>query len=121
MLEALLDLDRRLLIFLNNLGCTPYDNLWILISEKFTWIPLYALLLYFLIRTYKGRNLLVALSLVGICFFFTDFMVSQVYRPFFHRLRPCHVPELLENLRLVKGECGGRYGYFSAHASNSFG
>ncbi len=121
MLDELLFWDTELLIFLNNLGCLAYDELWIIISEKWTWIPLYVALLLALRRHYKKRSLLVVLSLIGICFFFTDFMVSQVYRPLFHRLRPCHVPELVEHLRLVKGSCGGQYGYFSAHASNSFG
>lgn len=36
------------------------------------------------------------------------------------RLRPCHDPEIAPLMRLVKSSCGGQYGYFSAHAANSF-
>jgi undecaprenyl-diphosphatase len=36
------------------------------------------------------------------------------------RLRPCYDPDLSGLIRLVKSSCGGRYGYFSAHAANSF-
>ncbi len=121
MLELLLGLDTELFLYLNGLGCRAFDTLWIAISAKFTWVPLYVLLLFLLIKTYKGRKLIIALALIGICFFLTDFMVAQVYRPLFHRLRPCHIPELSQHIRLVKGSCGGQYGYFSAHASNSFG
>ncbi|MGB5403582.1 MAG: phosphatase PAP2 family protein, partial [Robiginitalea sp.] len=37
------------------------------------------------------------------------------------RLRPCYEPELEGLVRLVKSSCGGRFGYFSAHAANAFG
>ena len=34
------------------------------------------------------------------------------------RLRPCHDPALEHHMRIVK--CGGQYGFYSAHASNTF-
>jgi undecaprenyl-diphosphatase len=36
------------------------------------------------------------------------------------RLRPCFDPETMDIMRLVKESCGGQFGYFSGHASNSF-
>ncbi len=121
MLDWILYWDTQLLIFLNNLGCYSYDEFWRLVSEKFTWIPLYATLLFLLTLHYKRKKLLLVLLAVGVTFFFTDFVVSQIFRPLFHRLRPCHLETLSQRLRLVKESCGGQYGFPSAHASNSFG
>jgi undecaprenyl-diphosphatase len=36
------------------------------------------------------------------------------------RLRPCYDQEIRALVRLVKPTCGGRFSFFSGHASNSF-
>ena len=36
------------------------------------------------------------------------------------RLRPCYDEEISFLVRLVKPTCGGRFSFFSGHASNSF-
>ncbi len=121
MLENILQFDTELLIYLNQLGCLQYDAIWLAISHKLTWIPLYAYLLFLVIKNFGLKKSGAVIIMVAITFFFTDFMVTQVYRPFFHRLRPCNIPELADQLRLVKAHCGGKFGYFSAHASNTMG
>ena len=45
---------------------------------------------------------------------------SNLFKDSFQRLRPCYNELIADSLRLVKESCGGRYGFFSAHASNSF-
>ena len=37
----------------------------------------------------------------------------------FERERPCHIFKSPEDIRIVNG-CGGKYGFISSHASNSF-
>ncbi len=36
------------------------------------------------------------------------------------RFTPCHDIEVNQLMRLVKSYCGGKFGYFSAHAASSF-
>ena len=48
-----------------------------------------------------------------------DPTVYRLFKPLFARLRPCHEPSL-DWVRVVDG-CGGRYGFPSSHAANSFG
>ncbi len=60
---------------------------------------------------------MVAVALLITC---TD-QLANFFKDGLQRLRPCHDPEVAGAMRLVKGYCGGKYGYFSAHASNSFG
>ena len=45
---------------------------------------------------------------------------ANFFKDSFQRLRPCYNDSLKDSLRLVKENCGGKYGFFSAHASNSF-
>lgn len=47
-----------------------------------------------------------------------DPSIARVFKPLFGRLRPCHDPAVIW-LRLIDG-CGGRYGFPSSHAANSF-
>jgi undecaprenyl-diphosphatase len=35
------------------------------------------------------------------------------------RLRPCHNPELTLQIHTVNGNCGGTFGFYSSHASNT--
>ena len=46
--------------------------------------------------------------------------VTNLFKDGFQRLRPCYEPSLDGLVRLVKSNCGGSFGYFSGHASNSF-
>ena len=46
MFDKLKSLDVDLLIFLNNLGSDQFDFLWLIITNKYTWIPLYIFLIY---------------------------------------------------------------------------
>ncbi|MEQ9299163.1 MAG: phosphatase PAP2 family protein, partial [Cyclobacteriaceae bacterium] len=49
----------------------------------------------------------------------TDQLTSSLMKPGFERLRPCHDPSLSETIRIVDG-CGGKYGFASGHAANTF-
>ena len=49
----------------------------------------------------------------------SDYITSGIMKPFFERLRPCHNPEISYMVHLVSN-CGGKYGFASGHAANSF-
>ncbi len=44
--------------------------------------------------------------------------VASIFKHGVERLRPCHDPLLEHHMRIVK--CGGQFGFYSAHASNTF-
>ena len=89
------------------------------ISFKWTWIPLYALLLFLIIREYKWRSLLILLF-IAILITLSDQLSVHLFKNTVERLRPCHNPEIMESVHLVKEHCGGLYGFVSSHAANSF-
>ena len=126
-MDLILELDRNLLIFLNSFGSEKFDDLWLIITNKFTHIPLYLLLVFFLFNSlkssYKKYNLYKIYSIYIISIVFLIFIsdqLSNLFKYSIKRLRPCHDDQIQNLIRIVKEDCGGLYSFFSAHASNSF-
>ncbi len=121
MFDKLKSLDTDLLIFLNNLGSDQFDFLWLAITNKYTWIPFYFYLiyLYFSSIKLKPKSIFLFFVVIGLMILFTD-QSSNLTKQYFQILRPCHDESISGLIRVVKDGCGGLYGFFSAHASNSF-
>ncbi len=119
MFEELVQYDKDLFLFLNNLGSAPWDGFWLFVTSKWSSIPLYALLLVLCYKNWGWRRTLLMLLTVALLITCTD-QLANFFKYGVQRLRPCHDPTLTGLMRLVKPSCGGSYGYFSAHAANSF-
>ena len=126
-MDLILELDRNLLIFLNSLGSEKFDYLWLILTNKFTHIPLYLLLLFLLFHnlksSYKNHELYKVYSIYILSIVFLIFIsdqLSNLFKYSIQRLRPCHDDQIQNLIRIVKEDCGGLYSFFSAHASNSF-
>ena len=119
MLEALLDWDHKFFLYLNGLGTPAWDTFWQYISNKLSAIPIYLFLLLLSYQKYGLKKTFVLLITVAFLITVTD-QLSNFFKHGLGRLRPCHDPELIDLMRLVKSRCGGKFGYFSAHAANSF-
>lgn len=116
----LISWDEQLFLYLNNLGSPMFDGFWLFITNKLSWIPLYLILIYFLFSKLGTKGLLITLALAGIMIFFTD-QISHYYKDILiQRFRPCYNEDVFEQMRLVKDSCGGKYGFFSGHATNHF-
>lgn len=116
-MEEIILEDKQAMIFLNNLGSSTFDPFWILVSEKWFWIPLYVIFLYFLYKNFNKKSLFYILLFVALGITASD-QITNIFKFGFERLRPCHDPSLEGLLREVK--CGGKFGFYSAHSSNSF-
>lgn len=119
-MEVLLDWDRELLLWVNGGHGAFLDELMWWVSYKFTWIPVYLLVLVALVRKLGWRRAVSVVVLVGLLILLSDRISSGLIKPWVGRLRPCHAAELEGMLHLVNGKCGGAYGFLSSHASNFF-
>jgi undecaprenyl-diphosphatase len=117
-MEGLLSFDIALLRGINGNFSPWSDTVFQLISAKFTWIPLYVLLL-FLLWLEKGNKVFWSLLIIVVMITVSDQLASTLSKPLFGRLRPCHVPDFADWLHTVDGHCGGRFGFYSSHASNT--
>ncbi len=116
-MHKLIQLDKELFLFLNNLGSPGYDQFWILVSEKWIWIPLYFIFLYLIFRSYKLKHVAYILFFIAVGVVASD-QIANIFKFGIARLRPCHDPTLENLMRTV--QCGGQYGFYSAHASTTF-
>lgn len=112
-------LDQRLFLFLNSHNSPFFDKVMVTLSGIAVWVPLYIIILVWLGIIYKKRFWLILLF-IAVAVLFADQGSVQLFKNVFHRLRPCHEPELEGLVRLVGGKCGGLYGFVSSHAANSF-
>jgi undecaprenyl-diphosphatase len=119
-METLSNIDSQLFLFLNSLHVDWLDKVMVLITDMWAWFPLYLLLIYWTVKQYGKRCWWVFLA-VGIVVLCTDQLASHVCKPVFQRLRPCYNPDFQELIYLPKGLAGGKYGFVSSHAANTFG
>jgi undecaprenyl-diphosphatase len=117
MIEQLLEYDTALFLLLNNLGSTTWDGLWLAITNKLTFIPLYAVLLFLLYKKFGAKSLLILVVVIALMITFTD-QITNVFKRGFERPRPCGESDLIDQMRFIAVRCG-KYGFFSGHSSNS--
>ena len=114
-MEQLQKIDEYLFRLINSTGWQQMDEVMILISSKWFWIPLYILILYTLYKKFSNEILRILFAL-GLLIFLADFGSVQLFKDVFQRSRPCYS---LEGIRVIDG-CGGLFGFISSHAANSF-
>lgn len=120
-IENLLPLERNLFFLLNGSDSQLFDDWMWTVSGRFVWIPLFLVILFlFFFQTPRKQALLVTLFFV-LVFVLSDQLSSGICKPFFERFRPSHHPDFKELVDIVNGYRGGRYGFISGHATNSFG
>jgi undecaprenyl-diphosphatase len=108
--------DQQLFLAINEAHSDFLDGIMILVSGKFTWMPLYLLLLFFIWKYYKNRIIEIFIY-IAIIIGLTD-QSSVLVKNYFERLRPCH-EESLQSLIYLADGCGGKFGFVSSHAANS--
>lgn len=119
MFEFLKEIDFKLFLFFNGHHNTFFDAIMYAISGKAIWLPLYIGILAGIIYRFKKQSWIILLSVV-LLIVLSDQLSVQLFKNVFQRLRPCHNPILANLVHLVNGECGGKYGFVSSHAANTF-
>ena len=117
MIEELLKYDTELFLFLNKLGSTTWDGFWLIVTEKWSSIPIYAILLYLVYKNFGPKGTLLIIISVALMITATD-QFANLFKYGIKRPRPCQVETLRETMRYIAVRCG-RYGYFSAHAAST--
>ncbi len=116
-LDWLNRIDTQWLMAINGWNSSYFDYFFTLFTNKQIWYPLYVLLLYVIVRRYKLQSLWVIIFL-ALAIVICD-QGSGIVKSLTERLRPTHQP-MLNGLLNIPANKGGLYGYFSAHAANSF-
>jgi len=118
MIEFLKAIDGKVFALINGLHSEFFDQVMWFVSGIPQWIPLYLLILGWIIFRFRRKSLLIILAL-ALLIALSD-QISVHIKLAVDRLRPCQDPEIRGWVHLVKGHCGGMYGFISSHAANTF-
>lgn len=121
MIEWLEAIDRALFLALNGAHHPLLDSMMVFISEKWTWIPLYAVMALIAQRKWGWKGLGMFAVLAALTVVLTDQISVKLFKNVFERYRPCHNLEIGHLVHTVNEKCGGIYGFVSSHATNHFG
>jgi undecaprenyl-diphosphatase len=117
-MDFIINLDKISFIYLNSLHTNWLDPIMALVTRRDTWFPSYIVLIFWLIYIQKKEAAFTIISIL-LAVLVSDQICSGILKPLVGRLRPCHEPSLQGTIHLVN-ECGGKFGFCSSHAANSF-
>ena len=125
MIEWLKDIDQAILIAINNWNSGLCDEIMWLLTGKIIWFPFYFFLFILAYRKMPKKSFILFTVMGFATIGFADFTANYGIKKTVQRYRPSHHLELGQNLKLYTFEDGnqyrgGKYGFISGHATNSF-
>lgn len=119
-IQQYIALDKELLLRLNGSDSLFWDGFMWVATSTYIWIPTAIVLLYIIIKNNKIQEALLTIVMIALVITLADQIASGFCKPFFHRFRPTQDPEIMYMVDIVNGYRGGRFGFISSHAANTF-
>ena len=116
-----MNIDTYILLWINGHHAEWLDQIMWWVSQSITWIPLYILMVTWVVWKHRcdWKKILLILLAFVVAVGLSDFITSGIIKPAVQRLRPTHTPGLASLLHIVNGYTGGKYGFCSSHAANT--
>lgn len=120
MIEFLNSSDRSLFLFLNSFHSDYLNSFMVLLSGQGLWVPFIGFFFWYSYKYHGAKTtgmfaLFLLLALVA-----SDVTSSYILKNITERLRPCRDVDLKPLIYRFGQKCGGKYGFVSSHAANSF-
>jgi undecaprenyl-diphosphatase len=141
MTEFLNQIDTSIFIYLNSLHNDSFDKIFLWVTEKYSWLFLYLVVLVILawrylelrVQLFSDRRLapsfrfnrrywpwlLLAAVFTGLVVALGDQASVHLFKNVFQRLRPSHEIDLADIIHIPRRK-GGEFGFVSGHATTSF-
>lgn len=119
-MNPILQLDQQATLSLNGSESIFWDNLMITITNTWSWTLVIIAILYVLFHNKDLKEGLIILLTIGLMIFLADRLCSGFVKPYVARWRPTQDPQIMYLVDVVNGYRGGRFGFFSGHACNTF-
>ncbi|MBL7917255.1 MAG: phosphatase PAP2 family protein [Bacteroidia bacterium] len=119
MIETLKYWDTNLFLKINGFNNPFLDKVMWLLSNDFFIYPFIAAFLFWLFKKIGGKQTAIALLGIGFCIATSD-LTSNFAKHNVKRYRPSHNLIIKDKVHSINGYKGGNYGFYSAHASNTF-
>ena len=125
MFEYLESIDRSIVLAVNGWNTPFLDQFFWVVTQTITWIPFYILLLYFVHKNYGTKTMFLFLGIAVVMIAVVDSTTTILFKDTVMRYRPSHNLLLEKHLHYYMEDghtyLGGKYGFFSSHASNNAG
>ena len=120
-IDWIIPIDKQMLLAVNGSSSLFFDSLVKTLTTAATWIPLYVALFYMVLKNNDTvLKVLLIVAAAGLCVLLAGTVDDAIVKPLVARWRPTKDPEIGILVDTVNGYRGGNYGFFSAHASNTF-
>lgn len=111
--------DTQLLLFLNGFHNSFFDSFMFLFTQMYVWVPFYLSVIYVILKSQKKEGFWIIFSLI-LCIVIADQVSSGFIKNVVQRLRPSRDPALEGLIHTVNAYVGGKFGFVSSHAANTF-
>lgn len=117
--QRLHEIDRELLGFFNGSDSLFLDSLMATLTNGWVWLPLYAGLLYVVVKNNTAQQTALTIGAVAVCLLLSEVMAEGIVKPLVERPRPLNDPVWGHLIDTVPGVEASDYSFFSAHSSNT--
>jgi len=119
-IETILQWDKELYLLINSWNSPLLNSVMVVISGQIIWFPFIIGFLYYGFKNLDRKSFYLFALFLALGIYAADMTSSYLLKNHFLRFRPCKVPELRSIINRFGQKCGGKYGFVSSHASNSF-
>lgn len=120
--QEVINTDTDVFLFLNGMHNAFFDSFMSAYSGKWIWVPMYLTFWYVMLRNFSWKVTLLCMVSLALVITFADQVCATFIRPFAERMRPSNLNNPISGVvHVVDGYRGGRYGFPSCHAANTFG
>lgn len=102
------------------MGNGVLDSTMLLLSGQLIWIPFIIFAIYLFRKEGEEGELKYFILFMALALICSDVTSSYIFKNVFQRLRPCRLEEIRAVMYSFGQKCGGRFGFVSSHAANSF-
>ena len=120
-LDALQTFDKSILLAFNGGENIFLDSFVLTLTSAYTWIPLYASLLYLVIKNNENwQKILLIIGTVALGLVIVNGTNLGIVKPLIARARPLNSPDLQGIVVSVNHYVADGYSFFSSHTANAF-
>ncbi len=120
MLQQITQLDQTILLWFNGGGSLFSDNLALLLTSGYTWIPLYLALFYMVVKNNETMmQIVVIVASLGLCLLLASGIDNLLVKPLVARPRPSLDPSFRYMVDAVHNYRSSGFSFFSSHAATT--
>ena len=121
MIDSILAIDTQVFSFINSLHNKSLDTLMLELSYNYYLMAAFLVAMLTLTARQYKKKIIPLFFVLLVIFGLSDSISTRVFKNNIKRLRPCHSEELKGRVHLAGKKCwGGKFGFVSSHAANSF-